>query len=127
MDRQAVFDKVATHLLTQNKTSESSSGQCLYRSTNGDTTLMCAIGCLIPDDKYDPFMEGQSIDMDAPDVLAALDYLDITNDIDIEFLGNLQDVHDCGATYEWLSYLEDLGESYNLNTSVLDKFRSVQT
>lgn len=54
MDKQAIFDRVVTHLLTQKRRSVTITGgvrTCMYRAPNGD---MCAIGCLIPDDVYTP-------------------------------------------------------------------------
>jgi len=55
--KQSVFDKVATHLLTQNCKSVED-GACLYRAPNG---MKCAIGALIPDELYDPVFEGQAV------------------------------------------------------------------
>ena len=48
MNTQQIFDKVATHLLTQNARS-AAEGSCLYRSPSG---LKCAVGCLISDSVY---------------------------------------------------------------------------
>ncbi len=44
MTAREVFDKVKTHLLTQNEKAEVE-GTCRYLINNG---LMCAAGCLIP-------------------------------------------------------------------------------
>lgn len=45
---QEVFDQIATHLLTQNKKSETV-GACVYKTQDG---LRCAAGCLISDDEF---------------------------------------------------------------------------
>ncbi len=45
MTKQEIFDKVATHLLTQNEKALNSVGGCVYRTDKG---LKCAVGCLIP-------------------------------------------------------------------------------
>lgn len=65
MTAQAVFDKIALHLITQGRPSmelrddgkwEDEAG-CLYRDPNG---LACAVGCLISDDDYVEGLEHQS-------------------------------------------------------------------
>jgi hypothetical protein len=60
MKAQEVFDTVVTHLRNQKVKSMNDEGECLYRGPNG---LMCAVGCLIPDDQYDPNMENNPIDV----------------------------------------------------------------
>lgn len=59
MNRQEVFDKVVNHLLTQNQKSIDESSQCMYRGING---LMCAVGCLIPDEFYNKDLELKAAD-----------------------------------------------------------------
>lgn len=59
MTPQDIFDTVAAHLYKQNKRSykgnaRMSGGFCVYRSPEG---LKCAVGCLIPDEDYDPRMD----------------------------------------------------------------------
>ena len=88
MTEQEVFDKVAPHLLTQqvaaygpnpNPGDESQGKSCLYRGPNG---TMCAVGCLIPDEVYNPVMEGSGVEnlLDAyeeelPDLVPHVDLL----------------------------------------------------
>lgn len=55
---QHVFDAVATHLLNQPGPAMSSTGTCRYRAPDG---RMCAVGCLVPDDRYDPGIEGYTV------------------------------------------------------------------
>lgn len=52
-EAQAIFDKVVTHLRTQNACSLNKYG-CAYRGEDG---LKCAVGCLIEDSEYNPDME----------------------------------------------------------------------
>ena len=66
MNEQETFDNVALHLLKQGKKavgsydgSSYSETVCKYRSKDG---LKCAVGCLIPDEMYDPLMEGHGVD-----------------------------------------------------------------
>lgn len=50
--RQQIFDQVARHLLKQKvRAYDEENEKCQYRTSNG---LMCAAGCLIADDEYDP-------------------------------------------------------------------------
>jgi hypothetical protein len=53
-EAQRVFDRVATHLFTQG-TRAFEGGACRYRTEAG---LMCAVGCFVPANVYDPDMEG---------------------------------------------------------------------
>ena len=85
---QDIFDLVAAHLMTQGVVSEDQSGQCVYRSPDN---LKCAIGCLIPDDAYDPKLEGR--EGNHPIVLRALGF-NTRVDHRIELLLTLQQVHD---------------------------------
>jgi len=55
---QEIFDKIVTHLRTQNEKSVDDGGySCVYLSPNG---LKCAVGCLISKDAYDAKIEGQT-------------------------------------------------------------------
>lgn len=68
MTEQEIFDTVLTHLREQGKASTNRSGGCRYRGEGGTT---CAVGCLIPDELYDPLIEGLSvvgiIEIDVPE------------------------------------------------------------
>jgi len=57
-DRQGIFDYVVAHLLQQNERSTQpknpnrcakNPNRCAYRGVHG---LQCAVGCLIPDERY---------------------------------------------------------------------------
>ena len=81
---QQVYDTVAEHLLTQGRAS-SYDDVGWYRGLNNHK---CAIGCLIPDDKYDPRMEGrgvQSLMHNFPGALPPVDSI---------LLQHLQTAHD---------------------------------
>lgn len=58
MDVQAFYDKTVKHIRSFPRQA-SDSGTCCYRTTDG---LSCAMGCHIPDDKYQTEMEGRVID-----------------------------------------------------------------
>ncbi|MGQ7794514.1 hypothetical protein ACUN0C_19085 [Faunimonas sp. B44] len=55
---QETFDKVVRHLFAQGKQAKERD-TCRYRTADG---LMCAVGCLISDEDYDPSFEGQFVD-----------------------------------------------------------------
>ena len=65
-------------------------GQCVYRGPNNKR---CAIGCLIPDEIYDPVWDLE--------ILVIKELMDdnylpnlFSKEIDIDFLISLQDLHD---------------------------------
>jgi len=109
MTNQEAFDKVVTHLLTQNQRAyDEEEDTCRYRWG----PLSCAVGCLIPDDQYNRGMEGQSVHglvraevCPAPAVLGGLD---------LSLLGDLQHIHDNIMVEEWGEYLKDLASENNL-------------
>lgn len=90
--RQQTFDAVARHLFKQGRMSMDLKsgdvvGSCRYRSKDG---CRCAIGAVIPDDRYDPRMEGLMADAllkNFPEVCDALP-------LDGRFLVDLQQTHD---------------------------------
>lgn len=48
---QQIFDQVVSHMLKQGRQSALENGLCKYRGPEG---LMCAAGCLMSDDEYNP-------------------------------------------------------------------------
>ena len=91
---QQEFDAVVAHLYQQGKPSMADIPMegviCAYRGDNG---TMCAVGCRIPDNMYDPEMEGNSlfgiIGYELPQEIS--EYSDMFE--------KLQDVHDlCDRT-----------------------------
>lgn len=104
MGAQALFNHVATHLLTQKKKSKSlqkdSCGREIYACAyHGEGGLSCAVGCLIPDDLYTPSMEGKLYNF-LPEVF--LEYMDekygANNNI---LIARLQNVHDAIQETNW--------------------------
>lgn len=92
MNKQEIYDKVKTHLLTQNKKSmliTNTANKCLYRGPN---STMCAVGIFIPDDIYSPEMEGSDIRS------VTRNYAELPKDIfnqhNLPLLLDLQAVHD---------------------------------
>ncbi len=128
MTFQEVFDKVATHLLTQKKKSIGEDG-CSYR---GEDNTSCAVGCLIPDSKYTPEIEGAGVQglytENQTNSLIRLRKIlgEVLNwDFDKEntiFLRELQYIHDRKDVEYWKDSLVGFAEKWDLNKSVLVKF-----
>lgn len=88
---QETFDTVVTHLRTQGSRCSSDSGDCMYRLDG----RKCAAGCLIPDDRYSPDMEGTTVlYSDVGDLLAELGH-------DMALVDELQTLHDRTDPAEW--------------------------
>src|SRR5215510_14994918 len=105
LTEQAIFDQVATHLLRQNERAvDSKSLDCMYRTPDG---LKCAVGCLITDEEYRPDMEGKTILL-----LCELGWLHQRFLDHINFLCDLQRVHDCYLPNQWREDLRDIAEVY---------------
>lgn len=57
MTEQECFDEVCAKMVAQGRRAMSAAG-CALRAPNGDK---CAVGCMIPDDEYDPELEGVGV------------------------------------------------------------------
>ena len=121
MTPQEIFDKVARHMLTQ-KCKAMVEGNCMYRTPEG---LRCAAGCLIPDDKYRPDMEGVlwgssrinplNGNRDSTEIIAS----EIGHR---ELVGQLQMIHDEVTVEDWRSAIDGIAAAYELDAKVLDEF-----
>jgi hypothetical protein len=104
-----MFDYIANHLLTQNAKSkldkkEDGFDVCRYRSGKGRT---CAVGCLIPINKYSIDLEGHDVEGTKISVFLG-DILDFT--FSITLLKLLQLIHDRLPPSAWKSELATLRE-----------------
>ena len=117
MNAQEVFDKVATHLLTQNaKSMTTGAGRaCAYRGDNG---TMCAAGCLIPDDKYKPEYEYNTICSLKNKFPETLEFWGEH----FELAHKLQTVHDAYLVENWKEQLNAVAQLYDLSPKVILKF-----
>jgi hypothetical protein len=107
---QEIFNRVVAHLLRQNDRSTDINGLCAYRGGDG---LMCAVGCLISDEAYDPSFEGMSAQL--PRVVVALEKSGITVTDDLErLLVRLQELHDITPVESWKSTLAKIATEFNL-------------
>lgn len=89
MNNQQTFDRIVAHLRQQKRQSVNDHS-CLYRGPNGTS---CAVGCLIPDDLYDPKMEGNSVES-VCDVYPSVGRMFREWGVDPCLLTDMQRVHD---------------------------------
>lgn len=127
MNKQEIFNKVASHLLTQKATSsvttEFGDYSCMYRIKG--TKLSCAVGCLIPDELYSEEQEGNTVSSLIACYPKIAEHLDVQTAADIDFLDSLQMLHDRNKPEIWPEILTALAVQYELDCSVLDSFKSV--
>jgi hypothetical protein len=117
MNKQEIFDKVVTHLKNQNaRAYDKEEDRCLYRDES--TGYRCAIGCLIPDELYNPDFEGESIDTLLEKAPVLKELLKIKNfsaiSSDVMFLRRLQSIHDGGDLKDWPMSFRNLAVAYEL-------------
>lgn len=116
MNPLQIIDKVTAHLLQQNARCADDHGKCKYRCDG----MKCAVGCLIPDDKYEEAFEGIGVGMLLHDSSKhAHRALPILEAIDVELgspehdvLYELQYIHDKCEVIEWPTYLAMLRKRY---------------
>lgn len=135
MTDQEIFDHVSRFLLQEQKGGAYKGESCRYRAPNGNK---CAIGCLIPNELYEPIYEGRSAE-----IFLGTEYLDSGlkdskklkilreqfKDNEAGFLMELQAAHDDIEEFKnnpikWATALKDnlrgVASSYGLDASVLD-------
>lgn len=111
MTNQEIFTTVKNHLLTQNARSAEpikegmSESYCKYRGPNG---LMCAVGCLIPDEMYSDSIEFNPVGYLPKEIL---DHMGGNEWL----LQRLQSIHDLIEVENWHSALGDLATEFNLS------------
>ena len=97
MSYQDIYQKSRAHLLTQKK--KSADFFCRYRTTDG---LMCAVGCFIPDELYDPGIEGRTVSKEWS--------LDTVSPWCL--LRDLQCIHDANSPDTWPAELDELAAKW---------------
>jgi hypothetical protein len=126
--KQALFDAVATHLLAQGKQAiDEMTNICKYRAPDGSK---CGIGGLIPDELYNPEMEGHMVwgGSDMGDRIC--ETAGIPPEL-IDFSVVLQGAHDQGNDSNddawrksWRDQMFLIAASNELNTGVFDGWRA---
>lgn len=110
MNKQEIFTKVKNHLLTQmEKSWNKVVAGCAYRAPNG---LMCAVGCLIPDELYTPKMETRIYDQEFIEKFPEVGKL--FDKGTLGFLGELQRIHDYYYAKDWKNQLQKFAIKENL-------------
>jgi hypothetical protein len=105
--RQEIFNVAFLGMKSQGfKMSVNGNGVCAYRSPNG---LKCAVGFLIPDDKYSKSLEGLSA---SSEVILGITEV---SPHDKRFLKDLQEIHDISFSPDNMSYdLKVFAENHRL-------------
>jgi len=107
MTNQEILDKVANHLLIQNeKAWNENEHSCAYLDPEG---RKCAVGCLIPDEQYSKELEGAILTSNPK-----LEALPCMQGLDLDFLRDLQLIHDTCDPPFWRKQLEILAKKYSL-------------
>ena len=117
---QKVFDKVATHLLTQKLSAqEYGGGNCYYRYHG----LKCAIGALIPDEVYDSKIEGGSVAQQKVYELIPEELRPVPGDGgDMRCYSALQRIHDRMKVGSWPRWLYAYASAFELTIpDILDE------
>lgn len=107
MTAQEVFNKVAYHLINQDKKAKEGVG-CVYRTSEG---LKCAAGCLIPDEEYNPCFE-RSRAIILENKYGLFTRLGLNEHMDL--INYLQTIHDLSKVVNWKSQLRKLAKEFNL-------------
>lgn len=124
MTDQEVFDTVARHLLTQKARAsdaqyeEKAWSACVYRHSSG---RKCAVGVLIPDDKYCADMEGRAPDNSSTTGLKIRDAAGLTDD-QVRLALSCQTVHDTRPVSDWRQQLRLVAFAHGLSPAVLAEF-----
>ena len=116
LSKQETFEVVTRHLLKQGKKSETftldAKGEKIWDSAyRGRMRRTCALGVLIPNERYFAALEGQEI-RTSGDVLAAIG--DEYYKQEPDFLHKLQVVHDIRPEKDWAEALWNLATKENV-------------
>ncbi len=108
MTTQQAFTKMVKHLRKQGVQSASTRGRalCRYRGPNG---LMCAVGCLIPDNLYKKSFEGVAV-LGLYNTLGGTLFKNVSHDV----LSDMQQVHDNFSPSQWEDGFERVARQYHL-------------
>lgn len=115
MTDQELFDKVSRHLLTQAAKSVDSFSRERYR---GDYGFSCAIGCLIPSDRYLKQFEGRSIgDPEETSLRVAAGISEDQTNMAL----SLQLSHDSYSVPQWPGRLRHVANTFSLSPAIIDE------
>lgn len=113
--RQETFDTVVIHLMEQGcKSIDPETGGYRYRGSNG---TKCAAGILILDDMYRKDLERKS-----SNARSVWEAIQLPDDQSV-MVRELQSIHDGTSVCHWLEKLLGLALSYNLDTTVIQRYQ----
>lgn len=119
MTKQQVFNKVAKHLLRQQRKAVNGVS-CVLRDEDGNR---CAIGCLIPKKYVDRGTVDNEMGTEALAALPKTSALRKAIGVDIpgrmKFLAELQEIHDDYSVSDWDEELHELAAKNHLSRAVL--------
>lgn len=121
MNKQEIFTTVVSHLRRQGRKSLANNS-CSYRGNDG---AMCAIGCLIPDEEYNPAMEGMNLHGLRRQQLTPRSIADVYEHF--ELMLDLQFTHDFNDVVRWENRFKSIAEKNNLEytpPSIVDTLRA---
>lgn len=117
--KRKIFETVKSHLLTQKSKCMDNFGGCKYRMKTEYNVLKCAIGALIPDSSYKSEMDdahyvynlrdGSSLEVSSNPLVKEV-LCGIYGELDLEFLTQLQKIHDCTEVKDWETVLNNFEE-----------------
>lgn len=111
LSAQEIFDRTAKHLLAQGQRAKAPcdyGSSSVYRTEDG---LKCAIGCHIPDDLYEPWIDEKRLDVE---ILPSKFLPGINVNQHLELLVVLQECHDTRLPNTWYIYLANIARVYGL-------------
>ncbi|WP_322092779.1 hypothetical protein [Paraburkholderia bannensis] len=126
MDAQALFDRIARHMLVQRaRSAVDGTRDCLYRDLHGRA---CAVGAIIPGAVYRESMEHKGIT--ALMLLLTLDEFHTPHHrafayfitLHASMLMHFMRVHDQAVPEMWPDDLRTLARVYRLDASIVDRF-----
>lgn len=115
---QEAFNRAVAGVIKQGRPSVDAAGRCLYRGPDG---LRCAVGWLIPDELYEPEMEGVNTNwlrVMWPRAMSACDNRFLVRE--------LQEAHDWASMRgdflrEFKKQCRGVAARYGLDPAVIDK------
>lgn len=122
MNKQEIFQKVATAIIKQNVKSGilNNDGvfQCLYKDPDG---CKCSIGHILPEDhiilKENPPVNVYNLIINYKELN---DIWDIKTMDEIDFLSQMQQIHDWKPCIQWRGCFRDLGLEHELDVGFID-------
>lgn len=110
---QKIFNKVVNHLRTQGVQALAPTGSCYYKVPH--SKLKCAVGCLIPSNKYNRSIEGSAVNQRP--VYSMLGLKSVSKKI--AFLREIQNIHDENTPDKWEELFAKFAKKYKLKLKKL--------